>query len=231
MFPTRTQRYVEAIIELGDKFDHSAWLKRVREEEAAATTNVAVISGESNPINETPPKCEPKGLFWVKSKAPGSYRVTRSVPRSGKSVLYPRRKSVLSERIGEVKAAWATMKQKHARDAMFGYLEAVFQLAMLYSLNGQTENFVRRVLKLEGLPDQKMDVFAAIIRCTSEKVDRKTTSRWSRALRYAAYHKDSETALRKFIVEAGGINACADRFTLTLGRGRQVRDCNDRNSD
>jgi hypothetical protein len=124
------------------------------------------------------------------------------------------------------------MKQKHARNAIFGYLQAVFELVMLYSRRGQIDSLVERVLKMEGFPVRKMETFSAIIRCTADSdIERKTVSRWSRALRFVAHHKDRGTPLKKFIIEAGGINACADRSALTLGRGRQLSDFDDRNSD
>jgi hypothetical protein len=43
--------------------------------------------------------------------------------------------------------------------------------------------------------------FAAIIRCTAEpaKVDKRTRSKWSRVLRYAAEYKPSSEPLAAFI--------------------------------
>jgi hypothetical protein len=65
------------------------------------------------------------------------------------------------------------------------------------------------------------DPFAAIVRCTADpaKADKRTASKWNRALRYgAAYEPDSEP-LDLFIRRKGGINACAARFSRWLGRG------------
>ena len=63
--------------------------------------------------------------------------------------------------------------------------------------------------------------FAAIIRCTSDpgNVDKRTRSKWSRVLRYAAEHKTSAEPLAAFVQRKGGINECAGRFTRCLGRG------------
>jgi hypothetical protein len=63
--------------------------------------------------------------------------------------------------------------------------------------------------------------FAAIILCTSDpgKVDKRTRSKWSRVLRYAAEYKPSSEPLAAFIQRKGGINKCAVRFTRYLGRG------------
>ena len=39
-------------------------------------------------------------------------------------------------------------------------------------------------------------------------------------LRYAAEYKDLDEPLRDFVKRTGGLNACAARFALRLGRGR-----------
>jgi hypothetical protein len=61
--------------------------------------------------------------------------------------------------------------------------------------------------------------FAAIIRCTSDpgKVDKRTRSKWSRVLRYAAHEP-----LAAFIQRKGGINECAERFTRCFGRRKPI---------
>jgi hypothetical protein len=63
------------------------------------------------------------------------------------------------------------------------------------------------------------DPFAAIIRCTADaaKVDRRTRSKWSRALRYAAAYKADSEPLDQFVRRKGGINACAARFSRCMG--------------
>jgi hypothetical protein len=54
-----------------------------------------------------------------------------------------------------------------------------------------------------------------------QKVNKRTRSKWSRVLRYAAEHKTSAEPLAAFIQRKGGINKCAERFTRCLGRGGQ----------
>jgi hypothetical protein len=64
---------------------------------------------------------------------------------------------------------------------------------------------------------------AAIILATAdrEKVDRRTRSKWSRVLRYAAECNASSEPLTQFVRRKGGINKCAERLTRCLGqRGR-----------
>jgi hypothetical protein len=54
---------------------------------------------------------------------------------------------------------------------------------------------------------------AAIIRCTADagSVDKRTQSKWSRALRYAARYKVDAEPLAEFIKRKGGINECNAR--------------------
>jgi hypothetical protein len=55
---------------------------------------------------------------------------------------------------------------------------------------------------------------AAVIPCTADpaKADKRTQSKWSRALRYAAAYKPDSEPLDQFIGRKGGINACAARW-------------------
>jgi transposase len=51
------------------------------------------------------------------------------------------------------------------------------------------------------------------------EADKRTRSKWSRAMRYVAAYKPDSEPLDHFIRRKGGINACAARFALRLGRG------------
>jgi hypothetical protein len=69
------------------------------------------------------------------------------------------------------------------------------------------------------------DPFAAINRCTADsaKADKRTRSKWSRVMRYAAVYKPDSDPLDRFIQRKGGINACAARFSRWLGRDARPR--------
>jgi hypothetical protein len=56
--------------------------------------------------------------------------------------------------------------------------------------------------------------FAAVVRCTADpvKADKRTWSKWSRVMRYAAAYKPDSEPLEQFIQRKSGINACAARF-------------------
>ena len=92
-------------------------------------------------------------------------------------------------------------------------------LKVARSLN-YAEKLVRRAFKFAGLAYQSSaDPFSVIIRFTSEDLDAKTLSKWSRALRYAAKFKKGRVPLQTFMKNRGGINACADLYTKHFGRG------------
>jgi hypothetical protein len=51
------------------------------------------------------------------------------------------------------------------------------------------------------------------------KADKRTRSKWSRMMRYAAAYKADSEELHQFVRRKGGISACAARFSRWLGRG------------
>jgi hypothetical protein len=70
-----------------------------------------------------------------------------------------------------------------------------------------------------GAGSRRWHPFAAIIPCTADpaKANKRTRSKWSRVMRYAAVYKPGSEALEKFIRRKGGINACAARFSRWIG--------------
>jgi hypothetical protein len=107
------------------------------------------------------------------------------------------------------------------RDAVYRYLRAVFSIVRHCSWRRRTKKLVRRAFKFAGLPvDMNADPFAVVVRCTCEhKLDNKTISKWSRALRYAAKFKAPRVSLKTFMKSRGGINECAALYAAQLGRG------------
>ena len=107
-----------------------------------------------------------------------------------------------------------------ARDAVYGYLEAVLAIVMHYKVRRKTKKLLRHAFKSAGLSFHKnADPFTAIIRCTSgHSADSKTVSKWARALRYVARCKAPPIRLKTFMKEAGGVNACADGYAKYFER-------------
>jgi hypothetical protein len=138
----------------------------------------------------------------------------------------PYSREALRQDLARVRVAWEDAQSSRDRNAIYGYLTAVYALVSWWAAEGQEIDRARRALRLSGLDvSDREHPFAAIIRCTAypAKADNRTRSKWSRALRYAAGHKPDSELLGEFVRRKGGINACAARFTSRLGRGAPHR--------
>ena len=122
----------------------------------------------------------------------------------------------------EILDVWNQFQTSRSRDAVYGYLEAVFAIVTHYKVRRKAKKLLRHAFKFAELPfDRNADPFTAVIRCTSDdNADSKTISKWARALRYVARCKEPGTRVRAFMKEVGGVNACADRYAKYLGRSR-----------
>jgi len=221
----RTADYVSALIRDGDKFDYAGWLQQVRAEEVQAKQSQQTsTSGETVGKEIAPPIARPDSWrTW-----PRSMRLARQVAISkGKfwlnqgcagTVSYAR----IRRRFEKIRDVWNQFQASRARDAVYGYLEAVFAIVTHYKVRRKTKKLLRHAFKFAELPfDRNADQFSAVICCTSgDGVDNKTISKWARALRYVAHCKAPRTRLKIFMKKAGGVNACADRYAKYLGRIR-----------
>jgi hypothetical protein len=120
-----------------------------------------------------------------------------------------------------VRNAWEESQASRDRDAIYGYLTAVFNLVAWWTAEHRALERAHKALRLQRLcPFDDEEPFAAVIRCTADpaKVDKRTRSKWSRALRYALACKPTTETLEQFIKRKGGINKCASRFAKRLGK-------------
>ena len=121
--------------------------------------------------------------------------------------------------------AWEESQASRERDAIYGYLTAVFNLVAWWTAEKRALERAHKALRLRHInPFENEESFAVVIRCTAdrEKVDKRTRSKWSRALRYALVQKTPSESLVQFIKRKGGINRCAERFRAHQ-RGRPSR--------
>jgi hypothetical protein len=119
-----------------------------------------------------------------------------------------------------VRNAWEESQASRERDAIYIYLTAVFDLVAWWTAENRAVELAHKALRLRRLdPFDHDEPFAAIIRCTADpaKVDKRTRSKWSRALRYALAYKCHSEPLARFVKRRGGINRCASLFTRLLG--------------
>jgi hypothetical protein len=132
----------------------------------------------------------------------------------------------LRQDLERLRCSWEDAQSSRDRNAIYAYLSAVYGLVAWWAAEGREVDRARRTLRLKRLEvSDREDPFGAIIRCTADpaKADRRTRSKWSRVMRYAAVYKLDCSALDHFIRRKGGINACAARFTRCLGRNGAAR--------
>jgi hypothetical protein len=226
MLTGRTAKYVEAMIREGEDFDYYRWLRQVREEEAqlksvAVSTSVQPIApGPDHParIAQNPSQFNGSETADHAKHKSAVRPAIQGVGHCAKSVDKPRKS--LRQRLGDVCDAWDDFHENRSRDAVYGYLRAVFSIVKHYNGQRRTKRLIRRAFKFAGLrTDMNADPFAAVIRCTCDgKADNKTISKWSRALRYVERVKKPRHRLMTFMKNRGGVNGCAALFAEHLGR-------------
>jgi hypothetical protein len=147
-------------------------------------------------------------------------------PGSSTKEAVPYSSEAMRQDLRRVRNAWADCQATRDRNAIYAYLSAVYALVAWWAAEGCEIDRARRALRLQQLEvSDREDPFAAVIRCTADpvKADKRTRSKWSRVMRYAAVYKPDSDPLDQFIKRKGGINACAARFTRCLGAARLPR--------
>jgi hypothetical protein len=134
----------------------------------------------------------------------------------------------LKQDLIRVRNAWEDAQGCRDRGAIYGYLSSVFDLVAWWVAENRAVERARKALRLANLmPSDRDEPFGAVICCTSDtaKVDKRTRSKWSRALRYALQFKSPTEPLDGFIKRKGKINKCAERYTRLKRRSRQASQC------
>jgi hypothetical protein len=151
-----------------------------------------------------PNNAEPKAASTEIASRP---MVSRAAPRSMIKAQHPGpassepnlEKSIWAD-LGEVEQAWRRYQGTHDRDAVYGYLAAVYNVVMKWKGEQRAWKSAGLVLR-HHQHSGSVEPFAAVSRCTSdpEKVDGKTRSKWSQPLRVAKAFKGRDTSIREFI--------------------------------
>lgn len=129
----------------------------------------------------------------------------------------------LGAELKPITVAWTNYQASRDRSAVYGYLEEVFAVVARWKRMRCAKSRATEALRSIGLDCRKnVEPFAAAIACTAT-VDRKTKSKWSRALRQAARLKDQGESLSAFIKGQGGINPCAANFSERRLREGKVK--------
>jgi hypothetical protein len=80
-----------------------------------------------------------------------------------------------------VRIAWEECQSIRDRNAIYGYLNAVYGVVAWWAADGREVDRARRALRLQRLKvSHREDPFAAVIRCTADpaKADKRTPSKW-----------------------------------------------------
>jgi hypothetical protein len=132
----------------------------------------------------------------------------------------PYSSAALRQDLERLRNIWQDVQASRDRNGIYGYLTAVYGLVAWWAAEGREIDRSHRALRTQLLKVSEREYpFAAVIRCTADpaKADKRTRSKWSRVMRYAAVYKPDSEALDRFIRRKGGINACAGRFSRRLG--------------
>jgi hypothetical protein len=151
---------------------------------------------------------------------PSIFSSLQSSPSPKEAIPYT--SAALRQDLERLRGIWDDCQASRDRNAIYGYLSAVYGLVAWWAAEGREVDRARRALRSQRLKvSDREDPFAAVIRCTADpdKADKRTRSKWSRAMRYTAAHKRDSEPLDQFIRRKGGINGCAARFSRWMGRG------------
>jgi hypothetical protein len=121
----------------------------------------------------------------MSASADTTFAPSRHKKSAGLQIAYSR--EALRQDLARVRNAWDECQAKRDRDAIYGYLSAVFDLVTWWAAEDRAIRRARWALQLCLFDFPTDEPFAAIIFCTSdpENVDRRTRFKWSRVLRYA----------------------------------------------
>jgi hypothetical protein len=131
--------------------------------------------------------------------------------------------AALQAQLLRLQRAWRRSQGNRDRGAIYGFLDTIFSTVAVWRVDQREVKRTRRILRQAGaaLPDI-IEPFAGLIVAAAypTTIDRRTVSKWSRALRFVAEDKRPDQALQPFMMRSGGINGCAAQFTRRLGRSR-----------
>jgi hypothetical protein len=150
---------------------------------------------------------------------PGKSAKTPLSARKKRQAL-PLKKSRLSSELETLRAVSKRTFSSDNRMTVRTFLGAIFNLVSRWEEEDRLEEGLYRLLDSlkAAVPLRIGEAFAVVIYCTAPHVDKKSRSKWARALRYAAATKSGDEPIRKFIKRKGGINACASRYAEYIRR-------------
>jgi hypothetical protein len=126
--------------------------------------------------------------------------------------------------LDRLRDTWDLVQSSRHRDAIFLYLTDVFELVRWWTFENEARERAARALELKGISVRKsIEPYRAVIAAgvAPKVIDKRTVSKWSRALRFTETYKPRKKTLRRFIKSHSGINACAASYSRWLRRQRR----------
>ena len=135
--------YVAALIREGDDFDPSAWFRKIREKRAQAKhVSATITSGEAatseiENLTDTPngPNACSKSELALINKTPPA------IARSDQKATSQTPEVRLRRRLSKICDAFDEFHESRGRDAVYGYLEAVYGIVVHYKVRRRTQSF------------------------------------------------------------------------------------------
>jgi hypothetical protein len=143
----------------------------------------------------------------------------RLSPKNERKAL-PLKRSRLSSELETLRAVSKRTFSSGNRMAVHRLLGAIFDQVSVWEEEDRLEEALYALLdSLDAPVSLKIgEAFAVVIYCIAPHVDKKSRSKWARALRYAVANKPDHESIRKFIKRKGGINACASSYAEYVRR-------------
>jgi hypothetical protein len=148
---------------------------------------------------------------------------TRVSAKNNRKAL-PLKRSRLSSELETLRAVSKRTFSSGNRMAVHRFLGAIFNQVSVWEAEDRLEEGLYRLLdSLKApVPLRIGEAFSVAIYCIAPHVDKKSRSKWARALRYAAANKPDDESIKKFIKRKGGINACASRYAEYVWRPGKI---------
>jgi hypothetical protein len=136
----------------------------------------------------------------------------------------PLKQSRLSSELETLRAVSKRAFSSGNRMAVHKFIGAIFNQVSVWESEDRLEEGLYRLLDSLKVPVPLRigEAFAVVIYCTAPHVDKKSRSKWARALRYAAANKPDDESIKSFFKRKGGINACAFRYAKYVRRSGRV---------
>lgn len=123
--------------------------------------------------------------------------------------------------IRKARKAWDEYLEnsKYNKNAVYGYLQVVFDLVQQWKKKGMADEYSLKALKQhEWTIQMKADPYARVICCSSD-AEPKKRSKWAIIMQWVAEYNRRGRLFTEFVTKNGGLNKCVE---LAAGDWRPV---------